>query len=134
MRLRLFLISLLTVFCLKAQDTEIEFSVAELPVIQLCAVEDSTQNPVPFVSITIEYADTIVNNVTDEMGLLDFTPLSFPMTLTAVGEGMLECCYALFSQPDEPLVILMTRDPAKLQENTAYLDNDNDQTISECSE
>lgn len=121
MRIRLFIISLLSVFCIKAQDTEIEFVIPELPVIQLCAVEETTQDPVPFASITVEYVDSVVNCSTDAMGLLDFTPLSFPLTVTATGEGMKECSYALMSHPEEPLFILMTRDPAKEQKNTAVI-------------
>ncbi len=86
---------------------------AEPAVIQLCAVEEETQNPVPFVAIEVEYADTIVNVSTDEKGMLDFTPISFPLTLTANSEGMMETSYGIFEQPDGPLTILMTREPAK---------------------
>lgn len=98
-----------------AQDVgaEFDFVMPEPAVIQICAVDESTQYPVPFVSISVEYADTIVNAATDEKGLLDFTPLSFPLTLTATSEGMLETSYGIFEQPDEPLTILMTREPAE---------------------
>ncbi len=92
---------------------ELDFVLPELPVIQICAVEEETQNPVPFVAIELEYADTIVNVSTDEKGLLDFTPLSFPLTLTATSEGMMETSYGVFEQPDGPLTILMTREPAE---------------------
>ncbi|MDE5882877.1 MAG: hypothetical protein K2H60_14240 [Muribaculaceae bacterium] len=99
----------------RAQDVgaEFDFVMPEPAVIQICAVDESTQDPVPFVSISVEYADTIVNAATDEKGLLDFTPLSFPLTLTATSEGMLEASYGIFEQPDEPLTILMTREPAE---------------------
>ena len=98
-----------------AQDVgaEFDFVMPEPAVIQICAVDESTQDPVPFVSISVEYADTIVNAATDEKGLLDFTPLSFPLTLTANSEGMMEASYGIFEQPDEPLTILMTREPAE---------------------
>lgn len=97
-----------------AQDVEAEFeyAVPELPVIQLCAVEESTQDPVPFASISVEYVDTIVSSKTDEMGLLDFSPRSYPFTLTASGEGMQEVTYGVMEQPEGPLTILMTREPA----------------------
>ena len=96
-----------------AQDPEFEFAMPELPVIQVCAVEESTQNPVPFASISVEYVDTIVSSTTDEMGLLDFTPRSFPLTLTANGEGMMEVSYGIMEQPEGPLTIIMTREPAE---------------------
>ena len=96
-----------------AQEPEFEFDMPTLAVIQVCAVEETTQDPVPYASISVEYADTIVNSITDENGLLDFTPLSFPLTLTANCEGMLETTYGIFEQPDEPLTILMTREPAE---------------------
>lgn len=98
-----------------AQDNEadFEYAVAELPVIQLCAVEENTQVPVPFASISVEYVDTIVNASTDAMGLLDFTPRSFPFTLTASGEGMIKVTYGIMEQPEGPLTILMTRESAK---------------------
>lgn len=95
-----------------AQDPEFDFVVPELPVIQVCAVEEETENPVPFVSISVEYADTIITQSTDEKGLLDFTPRSFPLTLTASSEGMMETSYGLFEHPEEPLTIFMTREPA----------------------
>lgn len=102
----------------KAQDTVVEYLVPELPVVQLCAVEEGSEVPVPFASITVEYVDSIVKSTTDEMGLLDFTPLSFPLTVTAAGEGMIDSTYALMSHPEEPLVILMAREPAE-KENGA---------------
>lgn len=106
-----------------AQEPELEFDMPTLDVIQICAVEETTQDPVPYASISVEYADTIVNSITDEKGLLDFTPLSFPLTLTANSEGMLETTYGIFEQPDEPLTILMTREPAK-EENSVAMIND----------
>ncbi len=96
-----------------AQDPEFEFVMPTLPSIQICAVEEITQAPVPFASIAVEYADTIISSTTDEKGILDFTPLSYPLTLTANGEGMKETIYGIFEQPDEPLIILMAREPAK---------------------
>lgn len=106
-----------------AQDVgaEFDFVMPEPAVIQICAVDESTQDPVPFVSISVEYADTIVNAATDEKGLLDFTPLSFPLTLTATSEGMLETTYGIFEQPEEPLTILMTREPAKEENSVAMI-------------
>lgn len=106
-----------------AQDVgaEFDFVMPEPAVIQICAVDESTQDPVPFVSISVEYADTIVNAATDEKGLLDFTPLSFPLTLTATSEGMLETTYGIFEQPEEPLTILMTREPTKEENSVAMI-------------
>lgn len=98
-----------------AQEPEFEFVLPEIPVIQLCAVEEETEEPVPFASISMEYADTIITQSTDERGLLDFTPRSFPLTLTATGEGMMEATYGIFEHPLEPLTIVMTREPAKEQ-------------------
>ncbi len=102
-------------FGVGAQEVEadFEFVVPELPVIQLCAVEENTQDPVPFASISVEYVDTIIASTCDGMGLLDFTPRSFPFTLTASGEGMMESTYAIMEQPEGPLTILMSREPAK---------------------
>ncbi len=94
-------------------EADFEFVVPELPVIQLCAVMENTQDPVPLAHISAEYVDTIVASTTDGMGLLDFTPRSFPFTLTASGEGMMESTYAIMEQPEGPLTILMTRQPAK---------------------
>ncbi len=107
-----------------AQEAEgdFDFVVPELPVIQLCAVEENTQNPVPFASISVEYVDTIVASTTDSMGLLDFTPRSFPFTLTASGEGMMECTYGILEQPEGPLTILMSREPAK-EENVLTMND-----------
>lgn len=107
-----------------AQDPnfEFEFQLPEIQAIQLCAIEEQTQDPVPFVSISVEYADTIVTAQTDEKGLLDFTPLSFPLTLTANSEGMLETTYGIMEQPDEPLTILMTREPAKDENQLTMVD------------
>lgn len=101
-----------------AQEVEAEFDfvVPELPVIQLCAVEENTQDPVPFASISVEYSDTIIASTTDSMGLLDFAPRSFPFTLTASGEGMLDSTYGVLEQPEGPLTILLTREPAKHDE------------------
>ncbi len=112
MRHILLLISLLTAASgVTAQEDEapFEYAVAELPVIQLCAVEVNTQQPVPFASISVEYADTIVTSSTDAMGLLDFTPRSFPFTLTASCEGMIKTTYGILEQPEGPLTISMTR-------------------------
>ena len=102
-------------------DCEIEFKLPEIQAIQLCAIEEQTQDPVPFVSISVEYADTIVTAKTDEKGLLDFTPLSFPLTVTANSEGMMETSYGIMEQPDEPLTILMTREPAKDENQLSML-------------
>ena len=117
--------------CVGAQEAgaEFEFVMPAPPVIQICAVEESTQDPVPYVSISMEYADTIVNVSTDEKGLLDFTPLSFPLTLTANCDGMMETTYGIFEQPDEPLTILMTREPAK-EENSMAMINNQQSTIN----
>ena len=104
-----------------AQEPEFEFAMPELPVIQVCAVEESTQDPVPFATISVEYADTIVSSTTDEMGLLDFTPRSFPLTLTANGEGMKEVSYGIMEQPEGPLTILMTREPAEEQKELSAI-------------
>lgn len=106
-----------------AQDVgaEFDFVMPTPPVIQICAVDEETQDPVPFASISVEYADTIVNSITDEKGLLDFTPISFPITLTANCDGMLETTYGIFEQPDEPLMILMTREPAKEENSVATI-------------
>ena len=99
-----------------AQEPEFEYAQPELPVIQLCAVEEASQLPIPFASISVEYADTIVYSKTDETGLLDFTPRSFPFTLTASGEGMLESTYGIMEQPEGPLTILMApKDPHPAQ-------------------
>ncbi|MDE7095892.1 MAG: hypothetical protein K2O47_00175 [Muribaculaceae bacterium] len=97
-----------------AQDADFEYATAELPVIQLCAVEEKTQDPVPFATITIEYADTIIGNITDGMGLLDFTPRSFPLTLTAIREGMTETTYGITDPPEGPLTIVMIRNEEPL--------------------
>ena len=105
-----------------AQDPEFEFVLPAPPVIQICAVEETTQDPVPFASISVEYADTIVTSTTDDKGTLDFTPLSFPLTLTANCEGMLETTYGIMEQPDEPLLILMTREPAKEENSVAMIE------------
>lgn len=116
MRQNLLILTIMaTAFSAGAQEAEpeFEFAIPELPVIQLCAVEEMSQDPVPFASISVEYTDTIVGSTTDGMGLLDFTPRSFPFTLTASGEGMMECSYAIMEQPEGPLTILMTREPAK---------------------
>ncbi|MDE5813065.1 MAG: hypothetical protein K2H72_02155, partial [Muribaculaceae bacterium] len=61
-----------------AQEPEFEYALPELPVVQLCIIEEGSQIPVAFASISVEYVDTIVSSTTDEMGLLDFTPRSFP--------------------------------------------------------
>ncbi len=105
-------------FCAWAQDAGavVEYAEAELPVIQLCAVEDSTENPVALVTISVEYADTIIVATTDEMGLLDFTPRSLPFTLKAKCEGMQEVSYGVLEQPEGPLTITLTREPAKEEE------------------
>lgn len=121
MRLRLLLIFMLAVFCMKAQDAEFEFIIPELPVMRVFTVEESTQDPIPYASITVEYVDSIVKCSTDEMGYIEFIPLSFPLTLTVSGEGMKESSYALMSQPEEQLVIPLTREPAKEQKNTAII-------------
>ena len=102
-------------FGAEAQEPEFEFAIPELPGIQLCAVEEGSQDPVPFASISVEYVDTIVSSKTDGMGLLDFTPRSFPLTVTASGDGMQASTYGIMEQPEGPLTILMTREPAKEQ-------------------
>ncbi len=117
----LILIAMTAVSGASAQDPEFDFFIPEPQVIQLCAIEEATQNPIPFVSISVEYADTIMTSSTDEKGLLDFTPLSFPLTLTANCEGMLEVTYGIMEQPDEPLTILMTREPAKEEKDLSAL-------------
>ena len=102
-------------------DFEFEFELPEIQAIQLSAVEEKTQDPIPFVSISVEYADTIVNCATDEKGHLDFMPLSFPLTLTATCEGMVETTYGLMEHPEEPLTILMIREPAKEENHLSML-------------
>lgn len=113
MRYILLLISAFAAFGAGAQDTEFEYVIDSLPVFQLSAVEASTQLPVPYASITVEYADSIMNCTTDSIGFLDFTPLSFPLTVTANAEGMLEATTAFMRHPKEPIVILMAREPAE---------------------
>lgn len=121
MRHKLFILLAITLGAgARAQDPAFELVVPTLPSIQICAVEETTQDPVPFASISVEYADTIISSTTDEKGILDFTPLSFPLTLTANSEGMKETIYGVFEQPDEPLIILMAREPAK-EENQISL-------------
>ncbi|MDE5839545.1 MAG: hypothetical protein K2H49_01355 [Muribaculaceae bacterium] len=104
-----------------AQDADFDYATAELPVIQLCAVEEKTQDPVPFVTISIEYADTIIGGITDGMGLLDFTPRSFPLTLTANGEGMAETTYGITDPPEGPLTISMTRKPDDKDKDPSHI-------------
>ena len=110
-----------TAFSAGAQEPEFEISMPELPVIQLCAVEEGSQDPVPFAEISVEYVDTIVSSKTDGMGLLDFTPRSFPFTLTASGEGMQASTYGIMEQPEGPLTILMAREPAKEENSVAMI-------------
>lgn len=104
-----------------AQDPEFEFEFPEIQNIQICAMEEGTEAPVPFASISVEYADTIITQSTDEKGLLDFTPLSFPLTLTAKCEGMQDAIYGLYEHPEEPLTILMTREPIEEKEHTTNM-------------
>ncbi len=120
MRTNLLILTMIAVaFCAGAQDPEPEpdldfdFVLPSIPVIKLCAIEENTENPVPFASISVEYADTIITQSTDEMGLLDFIPRSFPLTLTATCEGMQEVTYGFYEHPVEPVTILMSREPAK---------------------
>lgn len=94
-------------------ELDFDFILPSIPVIQICAIEENTENPVPFASISVEYADTIITQSTDEKGLLDFTPRSFPLTLTAKCEGMQDVTYGLYEHPEEPLTILMAREPAE---------------------
>lgn len=116
MRQTLFILSAMaSAVAAQTQDVEsdYEYIVPELPVIQLCAVEKESQKPIPSATISLEYVDTIMISSTDSMGLLDFTPRSFPFTLTAKCQGMLEATYGIMEQPDGPLTILMTREPSK---------------------
>ena len=94
-------------------DFDYGFDIPELATIQVCAIEEATESPVPFATISVEYTDTVIKQTTDEKGLLDFTPLEFPLTLTASGEGMMEASYGIFEQPEGPLKIIMTREPAE---------------------
>lgn len=106
-------------FSAGAQDPEPEFDfdfeLPEMQVIQICAVEEGTENPIPFASISIEYSDSILNETTDENGHLDFTPIEYPLTLTANCEGMQEVTYGLFEHPEETIIIVMPREAAKEQ-------------------
>ncbi|MDE5871854.1 MAG: hypothetical protein K2H22_07925 [Muribaculaceae bacterium] len=102
-------------------DIDFDFVLPSNPAIKLCAIEESTENPVPFASISVEYADTIITQSTDEMGVLDFTPRSFPLTLTAKCEGMQDVTYGLYEHPEEPLTILMTRTPIEEKEHTTNM-------------
>lgn len=102
-------------------DFDYGFMIPAIPVIKLCAIEEATENPVPYASISVEYADTIITQSTDEMGLLDFTPRSFPLTLTASCEGMQEVTYGIYEHPEEPLTILMSRQPVEEGEHSTNM-------------
>ena len=104
-----------------AQDPAAGFVLPQIPAIQVSAVEEGTEEPIPFVSISVEYADTIITQSTDEKGKLDFTPLEFPLTLTANCDGMEETTFGLFEHPEEPLTIIMVREPADNRKNLSAI-------------
>ncbi|MDE6696747.1 MAG: hypothetical protein K2K25_07690 [Muribaculaceae bacterium] len=73
---------------------------------------EGDNKPVPCARIVAEYPDSIVNYEADRKGRFCFSPLSFPVTITAQGEGMHDATIGLLSMPASKVLILLEPDPA----------------------
>lgn len=73
-------------------------------------ISESDSRPVAFAALVVEYPDTIVSYESDRKGRFKFAPLSYPLTITAKGKGMVESVIGLMSRPDSKLVIELAPD------------------------
>ena len=81
-------------------------------IMKVRVISDADRRPVAFTSLAVEYPDTIMTHLTDRKGKLKFTPRSFPLTVTAHAEGMLDATYGLMSMPDGTVTIEIAPNPA----------------------
>lgn len=73
-------------------------------------VSDADHSPVANATLQVEYVDTIITYEADKKGRFSIDPLSFPVTITTRGVGMLDGIIGLMSMPDSNLVIELTPD------------------------
>ncbi len=73
--------------------------------------DEVSHRPVANAILSVEYPDTIVSYEADSKGRFKFEPLSYPLTIAARGEGMVESVIGLMSKPDSKLVIELAPDP-----------------------
>lgn len=73
---------------------------------------DVDHRPVPNATLQVEYVDTIISYEADRKGRFCFVPLSFPVTITTRGAGMLDATIGLMGMPDSKLTFELAPDPA----------------------
>lgn len=81
-------------------------------------LDKATGQGVPFATLTIEYADTTLRDITDAGGKFRITPVSFPMTVRAYGFGMKENSITLAGMPYGTLTVPLEPGETELQELT----------------
>ena len=73
---------------------------------------EGDNKPVPCARIVAEYPDSIVNYEADRKGRFAFRPLSFPVTITAKGDGRYDATIGLMSMPGSKVLIMLEHDPS----------------------
>ncbi len=73
---------------------------------------EADHRPVAYATLTVEYPDTLISYEADSKGRFKFDPSSYPLTIAARGEGMMESVIGLMSKPDSKLVIELAPDPS----------------------
>lgn len=79
-------------------------------ILNVKVVSSGSSRPVPSVSLTVEYPDTVVVYQADRKGRLKIEPYSFPLTMTARAEGMAEATFGFMSMPEKAVVIELDED------------------------
>lgn len=75
-------------------------------------VSEDDAKGVGYASLAVEYPDTILNYEADRKGRFSFEPSSFPLTITARAEGMIESAYGFMSMPTKAIKVEMSPDPS----------------------
>ena len=73
-------------------------------------VRNTDRKPVGHAILQVEYVDTIISYEADRKGRFSIEPLSFPITVTVRGSGMLDATLGLMSMPDSGLTVELTPD------------------------
>lgn len=86
--------------------------------IKVEVLEKNTGDKIPYPSISIEYTDSLVNDIADVNGEYVFQPISFPFKIKANGFGMEENSVFISNMPDSVIIIELTPGSIELSEIT----------------
>ncbi len=73
---------------------------------------EADKKPIAYARIVAEFPDTVVNYQADRKGRFCIDALSFPVTITAKADGVMDATIGLMSMPESKVVIELSPDPS----------------------